>query len=76
MIKKSLTDPLRYEPSQLSKGKLSRRSPGDKPALLDELNTFAGEVIFIASVTGELWEIFRLEGERISAAFYDHRAAR
>ena len=33
------------------------------------LNTFAGEFVSIALVTGKLWEIFYLWAERISAAF-------
>ena len=37
---------------------------GDKLALLDEMNTFAGEIVFIALVAGELWENFYLWAER------------
>ena len=37
------------------------------------MNTFEGELVLIALVTGEVWEMFCLGAEKISAASFDHR---
>ena len=37
------------------------------------MNTSEGEIVLIALVTGEMWEMFCLGAEKISAAFFDHR---
>ena len=51
----------------------SRHTSGDKFALPDELNSFAGGIVFIALVAGELWKNFYHWAERTSAAFFfDH----
>ena len=41
--------------------------------LLNDLNTFAGKVVFIALVAGELWGNFYPWAERVSAASSYHR---
>ena len=56
-----------------SQRRLFKTQSWDTLVLLDGLNTFAGEQVFIARVTGMLWEIFYLWAERISAACFDYQ---